>query len=61
MKIGAVCGLLVMKRDFPGLCRWLAANGFDAVDMGAPEAATKATVEEAGLLAAKRHLDSVLR
>ncbi len=49
MKIGVVCGPLTLKQDFAGMCRWLADNGFDAVDMGGPDAAVKATIEAAGL------------
>ncbi len=49
MRIGVVCGPLAMKDDFPGLCRWLADNGFDAVDMRTADAKEKETIESAGL------------
>lgn len=49
MKIGVVTGPLVMKQDFEGMCRWLADNGFDAVDMRSISAEEKATIEGAGL------------
>jgi len=49
MKIGVVCGPLAMKDNLPGLCQWLAENGFDAVDMRSVDGAEKATIEGAGL------------
>ncbi len=49
MKIGVVCGPLSLKDDFPAMCKWLAENGYDAVDMTAVDAEQKATVEGAGL------------
>jgi len=49
MKIGVVCGPLVLKNDFPAMCQWLAENGFDAVDMRSVDPAEKATIEGAGL------------
>ena len=49
MKIGVVCGPLVLKNDFPAMCQWLAENGFEAVDMRSVDWAEKATIEGAGL------------
>ncbi len=49
MKIGVVCGPLMLKEDMPGMCQWLAENGFDAVDMRGAGAEEKATIEGAGL------------
>lgn len=49
MKIGVVCGPLMLKNDFPAMCQWLAENGFDAVDMRAVDADEKARIEGAGL------------
>jgi len=49
MKIGVVCGPLSLKDDFAGMVKWLAENGFDAVDMTAVDAEQKATIEGAGL------------
>ena len=49
MKIGVVCGPLMLKNDLPAMCRWLAENGFDAVDMRTVDPEEKATIEAAGL------------
>ncbi|MEW6357488.1 MAG: sugar phosphate isomerase/epimerase [Planctomycetota bacterium] len=49
MKLSVCCGPLTLKQDFPGMCQWLAANGFDAVDMTSVDAGQKKTIEQAGL------------
>ena len=49
MKIGVVCGPLLLKDDFPALCAWLAENGFQSVDMRSVDPEEKATIESAGL------------
>ena len=49
MKIGVVCGPLLLKNDFPAMCQWLGENGFDTVDMRSVDAEEKATIEKAGL------------
>ena len=51
MKIGVRCNPLKLKNDFPALVRWLADNGFEAVDLMAPDAEAKAIVDKAGLTA----------
>lgn len=50
MKIGVRPGPLRLTQDFAGLAEWLGENGFDSLDLTAPDPMQKEAVESAGLV-----------